>query len=106
MRRHVFHLMLFIALILQGVVAVGGGVSADHGQEQHCAGHDTLQKDCACCPDGAATGMSCTVQCTVAQASFGFIAPVRLASYSTSNSFSQLALASPNYVPLVPPPIA
>lgn len=105
MRRHVLHLMLFLALILQGVVAVGGDLSMDHGQEQHCAGHDTFQKDCACCPDGATMGMSCTVQCTVAQASFVFVTPVRLASFSTSDAFIQPALAGPNYVPLVPPPI-
>jgi len=105
MRRHVFHLMLFLALILQGVVAVGGDLSLAHGQEQHCAGHDTFQKDCACCPDGATMGMSCTVQCTVAQASFVFVTPVRLASYSTSNALIQPAFAGPNYVPLVPPPI-
>lgn len=106
MRRHVLNLLLFVALILQGVVAVGGGVSADHGQEQHCAGHDTFQKDCACCPDGAGASMNCTVQCSVSQASFVVFAPVRVASYSTSILFAQPAVASPDYVPLVPPPIA
>lgn len=105
MRRHVLHLMLFLALILQGVVAVGGGVSADHGQEQHCAGHDTFQKDCACCPDGSTMSMSCTTQCTVSQVAFVVLAPVRLASYSTRVVFDQPAIAGPNYVPLVPPPI-
>lgn len=105
MRRHVFNLMLFIALILQGVVAVGGGMPVDHGQEQHCAGHDA-STDCACCPDGAMASMGCTAQCTVSQAPVVVFAPVRVASYSASIPFAQPAFAGPNYAPLVPPPIA
>lgn len=106
MRRHVFHWMLFIALILQGVVAVGAGMPADHGQEQHCAGHEVMQKDCACCPDGAMAGMSCTAQCTVSQAFLVVATPVRLASYSTNFSFVQPDFAALSYAPWVPPPIA
>lgn len=106
MRQHVFHWMLLIALILQGVVAVGAGVPVDHGQEQHCAGHEVMQEHCACCPDGGMTGMSCTVQCTVSQAFLAVAIPVRLAGYSTNISFAQPDFAGPSYAPLVPPPIA
>lgn len=64
------------------------------------------QKDCVCCPDGGITGMSCTAQCSVSQAPVLMVEPVRFATYSTSIAFVQTAFASPNYVPLVPPPIA
>jgi hypothetical protein len=105
MRRHIFNLLLFVALILQGVAAVGGGMPADHGQEQHCAGHEAMQADCPCCPDGGAASMNCTVQCTVSQAPLVLLTPVRLASYSTSTLFIQPVFVGPSYAPLVPPPI-
>lgn len=106
MRRLAFNLMLFIALLLQGVVAVGGSVSVDHGQEQHCAGHDSATKDCACCPDGGTASMSCTTQCSAIQAPQVVLAPVRLAIASTLLTFVPPVFAGPNYAPLVPPPIA
>jgi hypothetical protein len=106
MRRLAFNLMLVIALLLQGVVAVGGSVSADHGQEQHCAGHDVAAKDCACCPDGGTASMSCTTQCSAIQAPQVILAPVRLAIASTLPTSVPPVFAGPNYAPLVPPPIA
>jgi len=106
MRRPILNMLLFVALILQGVVAVGGGVPADHGQEQHCAGHDAMQKDCACCPEGTAASMNCTAQCSVSQAPIVMLAPVRITSYSMSATYVAPAFAAPNYAPLVPPPIA
>lgn len=106
MRRHLCNLLVFIALVFQGVVAVGGDVFVDAGQEQHCAGHDAPQKDCPCCPEGSAAGMNCTVQCSVSQAPVVVPMPVRVASYSMETAFSQRISAGPDYVPLVPPPIA
>lgn len=106
MRRHILNLLLFVALVFQGMVAVGGGFAADHEQEQHCAGHEAPQKDCACCPDGATGSMSCTAQCSVSQAGIVMFAPTRFVSYSTSTAYIEPAFAGPNYVPLVPPPIA
>ncbi|HKU14330.1 MAG TPA: hypothetical protein VJQ52_08025 [Steroidobacteraceae bacterium] len=105
MHRHVLSLLMFFALFLQGVAAVGG-VSMDHGMPQHCAGHDMAQKDCVCCPDGLTTSMSCTAQCSVSQAPVVMIEPVRLVTCSTSSAFVQPAFAGPDYAPLVPPPIA
>ena len=105
MRRPILNLLLFIALVFQGVVAVGG-VPADHEQEQHCAGHEVPQKDCACCPDGLAAIVSCTAQCSVAQAPIVMLQLARFASACPNPEYVQAAFVSPNYAPLVPPPIA
>jgi hypothetical protein len=106
MQRRVLSLLMFCALLLQGFVAVGGDMPVEHGMQQHCAGHDMAQKDCACCPDGLTTSMSCTAQCSVSQAPVVMIEPVRFVAYSTSIAFVQAAFAGPDYAPLVPPPIA
>lgn len=109
MRSYALQLMLVIALIFQGAVAVGGGLPSGHEQQQHCAGHDMNQPEaaqCACCPDGMAAGMSCTAQCSVSQAPLVTFAPVRVAGYSTPLVFAAPALAQADYPPLVPPPIA
>lgn len=105
MHRRVLSLLMFCALLLQGVAAVGA-IPMDHGTQQHCAGHDMAQKDCVCCPGGLTTSMSCTAQCSVSQAPVVMVEPVRFATYSTSIAFVQPAFAGPDYVPLVPPPIA
>jgi hypothetical protein len=104
MRHCVLHLLLFIALVFQGVAAVAGA-PADRGQEQHCAGHDAAQNDCACCPEGLGASMSCTAQCSVSQAPFAYLIPVRLVSYSTVTAYVQRTFAGPNDAPLIPPPI-
>lgn len=103
MRRFAFHVLLLLCMLMQGAIVVG----ADFGHEdsqQHCAGHHAEQ-DCACCPDGAADSMSCTVQCSVSQAPIVLITLDRVVSHSTRVAFIQTTLANPAYAPLVPPPI-
>ena len=103
MRRPLLHLLLLIALVFQGVVAVGAPL-ADDAQEQHCAGHDESKQECACCPAGTAA-MSCTAQCTVCQAPTVMLTPSRCASYGVLTVYIEPAFAGLTYVPLVPPPI-
>lgn len=104
MRRNILQLLLLIALVLQGAVAVGG-TYVDEEPQHHCAGHDSNGADCTCCPDGAPGDTSCTVQCSVSQAPLIIATPVRVVSYSMLIALFEDAAADRNYLPLVPPPI-
>jgi hypothetical protein len=104
MRRFAFHVLLLLSLLLQGVVAVGAGLPHEE-QQQHCIGHYS-DATCACCPDGGANSMSCTVQCSVSQAPIVMLTLERVVSHSTRIDFIQAHLPSPAYAPLVPPPIS
>ena len=103
MRRFALNVLLLLSLLLQGVVAVGAGMPHDE-QQQHCIGHYS-DASCACCPDGVANSMSCTVQCSVSQAPIVMLTLDRVVSHSTRIDFIQTNLPDPAYAPLVPPPI-
>lgn len=103
MRRFALHVLILLGLLLQGVVAVGAGMPHEE-QQQHCAGHYS-DENCACCPDGATSSMSCTVQCSVSQAPIVTLTLDRVVSYSTRIAFAEASISNPAYAPLVPPPI-
>src|SRR4051794_39677140 len=78
MPHRLLQLVLLFSLIFQGVVVVGA-VAPGGGPKQHCAEHSGLhQEHCPCCPEGATSSASCTVQCSVAQASIALFAPAWL----------------------------
>lgn len=103
MRRCAIHLLLLIGLLLQGAVAVGYGMPYEE-QQQHCAGHYS-EESCDCCPDGTMGSMSCTAQCSVAQAPTVMLTVERVPSFGSGIPFEQASIPSPAYAPLVPPPI-
>jgi hypothetical protein len=105
MRRHFLNVLLLLALVFQGVVAVGGDLGADPGAEQHCAGHAAEPGNCVCCPEGSAMNAACTVQCSVCQAPVSMFMPARVPSSSLHPSPAERAIRSACYVPLNPPPI-
>ena len=107
MRRLVAYLLLTLALVFQGAVAVGANVVPESAPMEHCAGHDKSDKDCTCCPDGAMMNLGCAVQCSAAQqAPVAVTVPIRIETSTQHGSPAQLTLRNPFYLPLIPPPIA
>jgi hypothetical protein len=106
MRRHAIHLLLILALVFQGVVAVAADTLpfAD-AQQQHCADHDAQQAGCPCCPDMGVMGGTCTVQCSVSQALVAMLMPLRVTAHSALVSFADQSVRTRSYAPPVPPPI-
>ncbi|WP_116810668.1 hypothetical protein [Steroidobacter cummioxidans] len=107
MHRLLAYLLLTLALVFQGAIAVGASVMPESAPMEHCAGHDMSDKDCKCCPDGAMMSIGCAVQCSVAQqAPVSVIVPIRIETSTQHNPPAQLMLRNPFYLPLIPPPIA
>jgi hypothetical protein len=98
--------LLVLALLLQGVVAVGAEIYADDHAQQHCAMEDgSAPEECPCCPDGEPMGAGCTVQCSASQAPVLMILPARAALGGERPPRAARTIRNPSYLPLIPPPI-
>ena len=104
MFRTALHILIVIALALQGIAAVGADFAPEQETQQHCQGHDAERQDCACCPDGATTS-SCAVQCSALQSPVMWQIPERAAVQRTHPHARETLIRSRSYTPLNPPPI-
>ena len=103
MRRPVL-ILLFCALIFQGVVTASADVA--QSQMQHCAGHDMSQENCACCTDGLAMLAGCMNLCSAFTAIAEFLPAIPRLPGSQHVAQTQHWTASPHHIPPTPPPIS
>lgn len=104
MLRTALHILIVIALALQGIVAVGADFAPEQETQQHCQGHDAETQDCACCPEGATT-TSCAVQCSALQSPIMWHIPESPAVQRAHIPARETLIQSRFYTPLNPPPI-
>jgi hypothetical protein len=104
MLRTALHILIIVALALQGIAAVGADFAHEQEMQQHCLGHDTETQDYACCPEGATT-TSCAVQCSALQSPVMWQIPERAAVQRMHPPARETSIRSRSYTPLNPPPI-
>src|SRR3954469_11875621 len=105
MPRRVLHVLLLIALVLQGAMAFAGDFNTGLSTQHHCAGHNSQKERCPCCAGESNAGVACTVQCSAVHVTHQISIPRHVSESDVVARVSDRSTDGPAYAPLVPPPI-